>query len=75
MAIKKFRESDEDSVIRKISMREVKFLKLADHKNIVLLKETFRRKQKLHLVFEFVEKTILDLMKASEKPMRVSGLL
>ena len=44
-------------------MREVKILKLVSHKNIIHLKESFRRKEKLHLVFEFGGKTILDVMK------------
>lgn len=35
VAIKKFKESDQDETIRKISLREVKILKLVDHQNIV----------------------------------------
>lgn len=63
MAIKKFRESDKMKEIKKITMREVKILKMVNHKNIIHLKESFRRKEKLHLVFEFGGKTILDVMK------------
>ena len=50
VAIKKFKESDSDEVIRKTSMREVKILKLIKHQNVVQLKEAFRRKEKLYLV-------------------------
>lgn len=63
MAIKKFRESDKMKEIKKITMREVKILKMVNHKNIIHLKESFRRKERLHLVFEFGGKTILDVMK------------
>lgn len=62
VAIKKFKESDQDETIRKISLREVKILKIVDHPNIVHLKESFRRKEKLHLVFEFAEKTVLEVL-------------
>ena len=71
MAIKKFKESDRDESIRKISMREVKFLKMVDHPNIVHLIETFKRKDKLHLVFEFAEKTVLEILEESPDGLRV----
>lgn len=74
VAIKKFRESDKESTIRKISLREIKFLKMVDHKNIVHLIETFRRKEKLHLIFEFAEKTILDVMKENPRGVHVISL-
>ena len=62
VAIKKFKESDKDKAIKKITMREVRCLKMVNHENIVHLIQSFRRKEKLHLVFEFVEKTILDIL-------------
>ncbi|EOD36257.1 hypothetical protein EMIHUDRAFT_313453 [Emiliania huxleyi CCMP1516] len=55
VAIKKFKESDEDE-----QAWEVRILKQLKHDNIVNLIEVFRRKGKLHLVFEFVERTILE---------------
>jgi len=67
VAIKKFKESDQDEIIRKISLREVRILKLVDHPNIVKLKESFRRKEKLHLVFEYLEKTVLEVLEKSPK--------
>ena len=48
VAIKKFKESDTDEVIRKTSLREVKILKMTKHLNVVQLKEAFRRKEKLY---------------------------
>ena len=62
VAIKKFKESDQDEIIRKISMREIKILQLVNHPNIVHLIESFRRKQKLHLVFEYSEKTVQEVL-------------
>lgn len=62
MAIKKFKESDKDETIRKICVREVKALRQCNHENIIRLEETFKRKDKLHLVFKFVDRTLLDIL-------------
>jgi cyclin-dependent kinase-like len=44
VAIKKFKESaDEDEIVKKTTMREVKMLRLLKHDNVVLLKEAFKR--------------------------------
>uniref|UniRef100_A0A8C3CSA4 cyclin-dependent kinase n=1 Tax=Cairina moschata TaxID=8855 RepID=A0A8C3CSA4_CAIMO len=59
VAIKKFLESEEDPVIRKIALREVRMLKQLKHPNLVNLLEVFRRKRKLHLVFEYCDHTVL----------------
>ncbi|XP_049857620.1 cyclin-dependent kinase-like 4 [Schistocerca gregaria] len=59
VAIKKFVESEDDPLIRKIALREVRMLKSLKHPNLVNLVEVFRRKRRLHLVFEFCERTLL----------------
>ncbi|NXP26135.1 CDKL1 protein, partial [Scytalopus superciliaris] len=59
VAIKKFLESEEDPVIRKIALREIGMLKQLKHPNLVNLLEVFRRKRKLHLVFEYCDHTVL----------------
>uniref|UniRef100_H3APX9 cyclin-dependent kinase n=1 Tax=Latimeria chalumnae TaxID=7897 RepID=H3APX9_LATCH len=59
VAIKKFVESDDDPVIKKIALREIKMLKQLKHPNLVNLLEVFRRKRKLHLVFEYCDHTVL----------------
>jgi cyclin-dependent kinase-like len=44
VAIKKFKENTEDDeIVKKTTMREVKMLRLLKHENIVLLKEAFKR--------------------------------
>eukprot|EP00042_Codosiga_hollandica_P049586 m.577999 g.577999 ORF g.577999 m.577999 type:complete len:440 (-) comp57916_c0_seq38:1632-2951(-) len=60
VAIKKFLETEDDAQIRKIALREVRMLKHLKHGNLVNLIEVFRRKRKLHLVFEYIEGTLLD---------------
>ncbi|CAL8302274.1 unnamed protein product [Boreogadus saida] len=60
VAIKKFVESEDDPVIRKIALREIRMLKQLKHTNLVNLLEVFRRKRKLHLVFEYCDHTVLN---------------
>ena len=60
VAVKKFKENEEDEVVRKTTMREVKVLRMLQHRNIVSLLEAFRRKGRLYLVFEHLD---LDLKK------------
>lgn len=43
-------------------MREVKMLRMLKHPNIVLLKEAFKRKGRLYLVFEYIEKNLLEVL-------------
>ena len=62
VAIKKFKESEDDEVVRKTTLREVKLLRMLRHDNIVELREAFRRKGKLYLVFEYVEKNLLEIL-------------
>ncbi|XP_055379207.1 cyclin-dependent kinase-like 4 isoform X1 [Condylostylus longicornis] len=59
VAVKRFVESEEDPAIRKIALREIRLLKNLKHPNLVSLLEVFRRKRRLHLVFEFCEHTVL----------------
>ena len=48
--------------MRKTTMREVKILRQLRHPSIVSLLEAFRRKGKLYLVFEYVEKNLLEVL-------------
>ncbi|KAK1894715.1 Cyclin-dependent kinase-like 1 [Dissostichus eleginoides] len=59
VAIKKFVESEDDPIIKKIALREIRMLKQLKHANLVNLMEVFRRKRKLHLVFEYCDHTVL----------------
>ena len=43
MAIKKFKETEDDEVVRKNIQREVKMLRTLKHLNIVKLNEAFKR--------------------------------
>ncbi|XP_018010814.1 cyclin-dependent kinase-like 4 isoform X2 [Hyalella azteca] len=67
VAIKKFMESEDDPLIRKIALREIKMLKSLKHPNLVNMIEVFRRKRKLHLVFEYCDHTLLGEMEKNPK--------
>ncbi|EEY69272.1 cyclin-dependent kinase, putative [Phytophthora infestans T30-4] len=74
VAIKKFKENeDDDPMVRKTTLREVKLLRFLKHGNIVALKEAFRRKGRLYLVFEYVEKNLLEVLE--DKPNGVDNEL
>jgi cyclin-dependent kinase-like len=66
VAIKKFKESEDDEVVRKTIVREVKVLRMLKHDNVVQLKEAFRRQGKLYLVFEYVDRNLLEVLE--ERP-------
>lgn len=46
-------------------MREVKILKMLKHQNIVELKEAFRKKGIVYLVFEYVQNNLLEVLEKS----------
>jgi hypothetical protein len=65
VAIKKFKESQDDEMVRKTTMREVAILSMLKQENIVLLKDAFRRKGKLYLVFEYMDQNLLEVLEAN----------
>nr|CAD7569747.1 unnamed protein product [Timema californicum] len=60
VAIKKFIETEEDQVVRKMALREIRMLKKLRHENLVNMIEVFRRKRRFYLVFEYLDHTVLD---------------
>ncbi|XP_016423877.1 cyclin-dependent kinase-like 5 [Sinocyclocheilus rhinocerous] len=62
VAIKKFKDSEENEEVKETTMRELKMLRTLKQENIVELKEAFRQRGKLYLVFEYVEKNMLELL-------------
>ncbi|CAG5131090.1 unnamed protein product, partial [Candidula unifasciata] len=60
VAVKKVLEIETDETVRKIAAREIRMLRLLQHENLVKLIEVFREQRELHLVFEFVDHTLLD---------------
>lgn len=67
VAIKKFKEVDADPLIHKMAGREVRMLRAARHPNIVRFIEAFRREGKLHLVFEFADRALLEDIERSPR--------
>jgi cyclin-dependent kinase-like len=71
VAIKKFKESEDDASVRKTTVREVKLLRLLRHPNIVQLKEVFRKQGKLYLIFEYVERNLLEVLEENPSGLEV----
>jgi serine/threonine protein kinase len=72
VAIKKFKEDDSDEENKRVILREVKILKTLHHENIIELKEAFRKKGKIYLVCEYVEKNLLEILE--EGPVTAASL-
>jgi cyclin-dependent kinase-like len=51
VAMKQFKEGDDSEIVKKTTMREVKILKMLQHQNIVELKEAFRKRGIVYLIF------------------------
>lgn len=62
VAIKKFKDSEENEDVKRTTLRELKVLRMLKQENIVELREAFRRRGKLYLVFEYVERNMLELL-------------
>ena len=61
VAIKKFKEVG-DELVKKTMKRELKMLQRLHHPNVVEFQDAFKRKGNLFLVFEFVDKNLLELL-------------
>ena len=60
-AIKKFKQSEnEDAHARKTMFREIKILETFSHANIVPLRQVLRENNKLHLIFDYIDRTLLE---------------
>ncbi|OMJ72200.1 hypothetical protein SteCoe_29405 [Stentor coeruleus] len=57
-----------------LSLREIKSLRLLSHNNIVKLKEAFRVNDELHLVFEFLNENVYQLIKDRTDPLPESQI-
>ena len=66
VAIKKFKET-QDEIVKKTMARELRVLQLLKNDNIVEYKGAFKRKDNLYLVFEYVEKNLLELLQEHPK--------
>ena len=51
-----------------IALPEVKVLRVLGHRNIVKLKEVIRDSDELHLIFEFMEGNLYQIVQSRVKP-------
>ena len=64
VAVKKFKET-EDKLVQKTMKRELAMLQMLKHENIVEFQEAFVNKGDFFLVFEYVEKNLLEVLEES----------
>ena len=65
VALKKIRLENEEEGVPSTAIREISILKELQHPNIVQLLDVIMTQQKLYLVFEFVDRTVLDELERS----------
>lgn len=64
----------ENEEVKETTLRELKMLRTLKQDNIVELKEAFRRRGKLYLVFEYVERVSLTMLSLLFHAMHTSIL-
>jgi len=74
VAIKKFKDSEDSEDVKRTTLRELKVLRLLKQENIVQLREAFRKRGKLYLVFEYVEKNMLELLERTPNGVPIPQL-
>lgn len=72
MAIKEFKEGDEDEFSRRTIQREIKMLKMLKSDYVVGIKEAFKKKGKIYLIFEYFERNLLNLIEKHEHGLEPS---
>ena len=71
VAIKKFKET-EDEIVKKTMRRELKMLQLLKHVSVDEFKDAFKKKGNLFLVFEYVERNLLEVLQESPNGLEPS---
>ena len=66
VAVKKFKET-QDKLVQKTMKRELAMLQMLHHENVVEFQESFVSKGNFFLVFEYVEKNLLEVLEESPK--------
>ena len=66
VAVKKFKETH-DKLVQKTMKRELAMLQLLRHENVVEFQESFVSKGNFFLVFEYVEKNLLEVLEESPR--------
>ena len=66
VAVKKFKETH-DKLVQKTMKRELAMLQMLRHENVVEFQESFVSKGNFFLVFEYVEKNLLEVLEESPR--------
>ena len=66
VAVKKFKET-QDKLVQKTKKRELAMLQMLHHENVVEFQESFVSKGNFFLVFEYVEKNLLEVLEESPR--------
>lgn len=71
VAIKEFKETDEDESTKRTIQREIKMLKMLKGDHVVGIREAFKKKGKIYLIFEFFPGNLLNLIEVDTDGLQV----
>lgn len=75
VAVKKFKDN-KNNAINKSMIRELNSLKvLSNHKHIINFRESFKKKNSYYIVFDYMEKNLLEFMNHQPKGVKDSNLM
>ncbi len=80
VAIKRFKQSeDADTHVNKTMQREIKVLESYKNQHIVLLHTVFRQHKRLHLVFEYESRNLLEELQSKNgkgiEPVKIRSIV
>lgn len=75
VAIKQFKEGDDDEMSRKSIQREIRMLKMLKSEYIVNIKQAFKKRNKVFLIFEYFPKNLLNVIEIFERGLEVHPFL
>lgn len=72
-AIKKFKDKDTENInIKKVLLRELKALRQLKHPNIIQFNGSFKQNERLYLLFEYINSSLLDLQEKEPEGLQLS---
>ena len=74
VAIKRFKETEEDPAVRKTTGREIQLLKLCAGEHVIALKEAYRQRKVVYLVFEYLQYNLLEVLESAPQGLEAPRL-
>ncbi|KAL0239895.1 hypothetical protein GEMRC1_010003 [Eukaryota sp. GEM-RC1] len=74
VAIKRFKNTEDDEAIERISIRECRMLRMLQHENVVKLLKAFKHKGRLHMVFNYADYNMLEVLESHHNGLPINKI-